>query len=218
MTDIPLLPSNLHAEAAVIGRKDNRIQRTCEQCNGLFMARPDKVKKGLARFCSNTCSGKAKRRPLADRLWEKVDKSGDCWIWTGARSQDGYGCIAVSDHRGDHRPAHRVVFEMTYGPVPDGMEVCHRCDNPPCVRPEHLFVGTHQDNMADCSAKGRNRGSTSQPHGEKNHNAKLTEQQVVEIRDRYTRGGISQRALAMEYGISQGQASDVINHKRWRWL
>jgi hypothetical protein len=99
-------------------------------------------------------------RPLEDRFWEKVDKSGDCWLWTGARDQHGYGSLSVA-HEGRERrrsvpvKASRVSWQIHNGPIPAGMWVLHRCDNPPCVRPDHLFLGTQLDNMRDASAKGR---------------------------------------------------------------
>jgi hypothetical protein len=95
----------------------------------------------------------ATMRTLAERFWEKVDKSGDCWLWTASLSGNGYGHISVS--LGKFRAAHRVAWEMENGPIPAGMYLCHRCDTPRCVRPSHMFVGTPSDNMKDCAAKGR---------------------------------------------------------------
>lgn len=95
-------------------------------------------------------------RSLADRFWEKVDKSGDCWIWTAATDKDGYGVTRLSPptHR-SVRATHAVWLLATGELPPPGMFVCHRCDNPPCVRPDHLFIGTVHDNVADMRAKGR---------------------------------------------------------------
>jgi hypothetical protein len=94
-------------------------------------------------------------RPLEDRFWEKVRKGPDCWVWVGAVSAPGqHGRIWVAEER-RKVIASRVSWTMHNGPIPDGMEVCHRCDNPPCVRPDHLFLGTHRANMRDASDKGR---------------------------------------------------------------
>ena len=90
-----------------------------------------------------------------DRLWSRVDKTGDCWVWTGATTTAGYGEIRFG---GKVVRVHRLVYELTVGPIPEGMGVLHRCDNPPCCRPDHLFLGTQRDNARDMVAKGRKRG------------------------------------------------------------
>lgn len=101
------------------------------------------------------------RRPLEERFWEKVDKSGDCWVWTRSTNGSGYGQITMP-RAGAPMLAHRVSWLLHYGPIPAGLFVCHRCDNPPCIRPEHLFLGTNRDNSRDMGAKGR-AGATRHP-------------------------------------------------------
>lgn len=88
------------------------------------------------------------------RFWRHVDKSGDCWVWTARRAKGskGYGLTTIGRVT---VKAHRLSWQLANGPIPSGLHVCHRCDNPPCVRPDHLFLGTHQDNMADKVRKGR---------------------------------------------------------------
>jgi hypothetical protein len=85
-------------------------------------------------------------------FWSRVDTSGDCWEWQGARVSKGYGSLAIE---GRAATAHRRSWELTYGPIPTGMHVLHRCDNPPCVRPDHLWLGTNTENVYDSMAKGR---------------------------------------------------------------
>jgi hypothetical protein len=116
--------------------------------------------------------------------------------------------------------AHRWTYERFIAPVPDGMYVCHTCDNPPCVNPSHLFLGDQFANMQDMTAKGR--GSVwahvmpERRHpGESNGSASLTESQVLAIRDRYAAGGISQQALADECGVHQTAVSAIIRRKTW---
>lgn len=90
--------------------------------------------------------------PIAERFWAKVDKSGDCWLWTGHKGSSGYGIFWIQ-----RRPtqAHRLAYELSIGPIPHGLFACHHCDNPPCVRPAHLFLGTAKDNYWDARTKGR---------------------------------------------------------------
>jgi hypothetical protein len=95
----------------------------------------------------------------ADRFWAKVLRSDGCWLWSACVDEHGYGSFVRLQEDGSHRleGAHRVAWELTHGPIPDGLRVCHHCDTPPCVRPDHLFLGTQADNMADMQRKGRAR-------------------------------------------------------------
>ncbi len=91
---------------------------------------------------------------FAKRFWGKVLRTGDCWLWVGARNPKDYGKLGLY---GKTLASHRVSYELSFGPIPDGLAVLHKCDNPPCVRPDHLFLGTLKDNSQDCLAKGRNK-------------------------------------------------------------
>lgn len=129
---------------------------------------------------------------------------GDCHVFTGTKPT-GYGTISVD---GEMRLAHRVAWELAYGAIPPGLWVLHRCDHPPCVRVDHLFLGTRADNTADMVAKGRGRGGRQL--GEANPAAKLTREQVDEIR----RGGVG-RHLAERFGVSESTVSMIRSGKRW---
>lgn len=119
-----------------------------------------------SKCCSRSCAARVRppstpARPLADRLWEKVDRAGPvhpvlgtrCWIWTRGLTTSGYGSISTGNGRTS--ATSRVAWEVTNGPIPAGLFACHHCDNPPCCNPEHLFLGTHADNARDMAEKGR---------------------------------------------------------------
>jgi hypothetical protein len=122
----------------------------------------------------------------------RIKGTDDCWEWLGRSNDDGYGKISWS---GKDLSAHRLSFEMTFGEIPNGMEVLHKCDNPPCVNPNHLFLGTQTDNIRDMKQKKRG------AEGERMGSAKLSSAQVEEIRQRYAKGGITTRALGKEYNV-----------------
>ena len=119
-----------------------------------------------------------------ERFWNKVIKTDDCWIWTAYRNENGYGCYKLS---GKLILAHRAAFLFTFGHLPQTKNICHHCDNPPCVNPSHLFVGTQSDNVHDCFNKGRGVPPNLKDRekvytGSLNPNSKLSEDDVIFIR------------------------------------
>lgn len=128
-----------------------------------------------------------------------------CWIWIAAKDRDGYGAIQI---KGVKERAHRVAWVMANGTIPSGMVVCHRCDTPSCVNPNHLFLGTILDNNRDKVRKGR--GSAGERHGR----AKLTRGDVAEIR-RLSRWVLHQE-LAWKFGVSKSLIGQVVNGQIWR--
>lgn len=152
--------------------------------------------------------GKWARKSWRDRLWSRVDKSDRCWLWMGHRNALGYGKLSVE---GRFVPVHRAAWIDCVGEIPDGLFVCHRCDNPPCVNPAHLFLGTQEDNVADRDAKNRT------ARGESQGGAKLTDDTAREILDMLA-DGISQTALAKEYGITQGAISHMVCGRTWNHI
>jgi HNH endonuclease len=141
-----------------------------------------------------------KRLPLRERFSSHVQTGEACWLWTGPLNDDGYGVFHVF---GKNRKAHRVAYELSIAD-PGDMCVLHRCDNPRCVRPDHLFLGTHADNMRDCAEKGR-------------ATRKLSPEQVLAIRAGAA-AGASQHRLGCEFGISQSMVGRILNGKNWGHL
>lgn len=135
-----------------------------------------------------------------------------CWEWTGSRRTDGYAQLEIGGHM--YR-VHRIMWEMRHGPIPEGMLVCHHCDNPPCINPDHLFLGTYADNLHDCIRKGR--FYTGTHHGMRNGRAKVTDDQVSRMRLEYVAGNGCHRTtqLAKQYGLSWGSVNRIVNRKGW---
>ena len=144
------------------------------------------------------------------RFWSKVQrgKSNECWPWMGSRSPLGYGHIT---QRRKHLWAHRVAYELSVGPIPDGHCVCHKCDNPSCCNPAHLFKGTPADNIRDAASKGR------MAKGQELPGAKLTDALVVLIKKQIA-GGTPLKTLASRYGVSAGTISRIKTRHTWRHI
>jgi len=131
----------------------------------------------------------------------------DCVVWPGYKNEKGYGKVMVA--RRCVR-AHRHAWGQHFGPIPDGLNVLHNCDNPACINPGHLFLGTQAQNMADKVAKDR------QQKGERVPTAKLTEGDVREIRA--LKGSLTQRAIAVRFAVDQSTVSDIVRRKNWRHI
>lgn len=180
------------------------VKKSCERCGVSFVA-----KYGQQRYCCHACSAMAHRYDYRRRFesFFVVGNPADCWEWMGGRLKTGYGAFWLN---GRTEKAHRVSWEIHRGKIPEGLFVLHKCDNPPCVNPEHLFIGTTLDNVRDKIQKGRLRV----PRGEDSGVSKLTEAQVIAIRAdrRY------QAIIASEYGVAQTTISNIKRRKKWGWL
>lgn len=152
---------------------------------------------------------KNKVKTLQERFEAKFVKSDGCWEWGAGKVLDGYGYFSVA---GMVQRAHRVAYQLYVGEIPEGMCVCHHCDNPGCVNPSHLFLGTNADNVRDRENKGRGVRPTN--IGEKHGCSKLTEAQVIEIRAKHESGarGVD---LAKEYGVAHQTISKIVHRRAW---
>lgn len=158
-----------------------------------------------------------KTTPPDERFWSNTNKDGpihpvcgQCWVWMGKPSVRGYGRIGVNYQRLD---VHRYSYELNIGPLPDGMCVLHKCDNPMCVNPDHLFAGTRTENMEDKVAKGR------QTRGEGYSRAKLTDEAVRYIRANYvmySKVRTNAKELARMFGVGSRVITDVVKGKYWK--
>ena len=194
--------------------------RTCEVCRASFLPKYSVTREYWAtrRFCSPDCSQRSSRgsssknkgrtfATLEERFWSKVTKGrpNACWEWQGARQVQGYGYLhagAASSRRWEI--AHRVAWTIHFGEVPEGLVVCHHCDNPPCCNPAHLFLGTRADNNRDRRDKGRS-------------HSKLNEVGVREIMRRLE-AGERQASIAKLFNVTHQTISDISRHKAWAHL
>lgn len=158
------------------------------------------------------------RGSAVERFWARVDLDGlgGCWLWTGAKNGMGYGCLDVD---GRTVRAHRFSYEMEHGPVPSDMLVCHHCDNPSCVNPDHLFLGTPSDNMRDMARKGRSGGYRSGVGNglteERHPMARLARSDVARIKAMLF-AGHTQTSIAALYGVRPNTISRIARGETWR--
>lgn len=146
-------------------------------------------------------SGKFSTEPLENRFWRKVVKTDDCWLWIGGKGERGYGRIWKD---GKIVPAAHIAWELTYGQIPPDNEVLHKCDNPPCVRPDHLFLGDQAANQTDCIRKGRHPST------------KLSLEKAAEIRALYATGQWSYWQLARRFNVWHSAIADIVTGKSWK--
>jgi len=159
--------------------------------------------------------GIQRKKSLEERFWEKVNVRDDdeCWEWLATKNQDGYGTFSLFKK---DRKSHRVSWTLHYGDIPEGLCVCHHCDNPSCVNPNHLFLGTHRDNINDREKKGRNKLPLCK--GEDHGISKLKCDDVKKIRKLYKTGDYSQSELGKLFGVSQTNISQIVRRLIWGWL
>ncbi len=166
------------------------------------------------RYIAKHSSNKIHSSKKWAAFWDKVEITADdnqCWYWKASCYTSGYGQF---NRNGKLDGAHRIAWMYPDYVIPDGLFICHSCDNKLCCNPKHLFLGTQQDNVDDCKNKNRN----YKPKGELQMFHKLTDKQVIEIRNRYKRGVIKQSELASEFNVAPNTISFVVNRKTWKHL
>lgn len=182
----------------------------CERCTAKII--PSRKR---SRFCGRVCSSKFRVEKYSkDGVWKHIDASGGdraCWPWTGYKNESGYGIIQSKAFKeSGSRLAHRTVFFVVYNQRPEA--VCHRCDNPLCCNPKHLFAGTRAENNRDRARKRR----SAYTRGSKNPYSRLTESQVIELRQLYKKGRSAE--LARKYGISKLYVQQIANRAVWNHI
>lgn len=163
-------------------------------------------------------NGPIRQTVTPENFWDRLDRSGECWLWTRSKDGNGYGKVW---YEGKLWNAHRLAWVLTNGPIPEGRWfVCHRCDTPACCRPEHLFLGTDQDNVRDMWEKRRRDPSSASSPGSRNGNAVLTEGQVAAIRVCFATGRVRQKELAYIFGVKESTIRVITSPKahqsRWK--
>lgn len=202
------------------------IPRACQWCGAAFLTWPQHARIGTGKFCSKSCSAFARHEANPSAPWEhilRIDDDSSCWVWTGRLNKGGYG--ALKSYRLGVAGAHRAIWTMTKGAIPDGLHVLHTCDNPPCVRNDdegtyevagrllprigHLFLGTDIDNVADKVRKHR------QAFGEKIGGSILCESDVPKIR-LLIQEKVPHIAIAATFGVSPAAIYAIASGETWR--
>jgi hypothetical protein len=188
------------------------MQYICQQCGKAFLDSPS----ARRRFCSNACARQHQFGDIASRFWKRVNKTDTCWLWTGAQMAGGYGRLRISTT--GHARAHRIAWIITYGPIPDNLLCCHKCDVRLCCRPDHLFLGTYKQNYDDCRDKGRLPDPRLRVRiGEDANQARLSNMDVQAIRDQFA-NGVSQRSLSRAFGVARRTIGRIVHGHTWRHL
>lgn len=188
-----------------VAGQGRKTERTCPRC-GKKTLKYTSIK---GQYCSQTCY--YSRTTIEEKLWPRlVIAENGCWNWTGGKDWDGYGALRW----GKEQRAHRVAYILTMGPIPEDMWVLHRCDNPSCCNPFHLFLGDADDNNKDMMRKGHNRVA----FGENHTASKLTNEQIIEIRRLHSEGNTTQREIAKRFCVGFKAINKIVLGQRWKHL
>lgn len=186
--------------------KNNQVELICKRCAKRFSVRASHAHRYIN--CSRACASNT-----TANFWEQVDKTSECWVWTGNKCRDGYGKIKV---RSKTVRAHRFSWELHFGPVPNGKFVLHNCpsgDNPSCVNPGHLWLGTNQDNVDDMFAKNRQNKAKGEKHGLQKYSTEVIQEAL-----RRRKAGEKICRIAESLGISASHMSGICRGRYWSHL
>lgn len=171
------------------------IKKQCKCGCGTLILNHDN--RGRLRYWAK---GHSTKEPIEVSFFKKLKKTKTCWIWTGCKLKSGYG--QIGRHGGPYYQTHRLSWIIANGPIPDNLQVLHRCDNPPCCNPDHLFLGTHDDNMKDKVIKNR-------------QSRKINKDDVIYILKSYKSGDKTASELSKKYNLSRNYINDIIKRKTW---
>ncbi len=216
-------------------RYEKKIAKVCAYCSRTFTAEPNRLRTGRGKYCTKYCADSAREIDPITYFWEHISKSTDpdgCWEWTGTLDDRGYAIIHVN-----HKPMHasRFSYELNIGPIPKGLFCCHKCDTPACVRVSHIFLGTSKENMLDAKNKGRlhtgddhwshkhpekisHNHSRPSVYGETHPMAKLTDEQVLEIRRLHDEEQVLDTDIAQQFCVTKTNIGYIVKRKTWRHL
>lgn len=193
---------------------DSTTERVCETCRRHYRAPPSRIARGeRVRFCGGVCKNKWESRPLLERIAEKstVDEKTGCYLFGGCKIR-GYGRLFKAAGGAKTFLVHRLAYEILVGPIPDGLDVCHNCpggDNRACFNPGHLWLGTNDENVQDAVDKGRIL------HGQQSPRAKLTADQVREIRLLFA-SGVNDHEIGRRFGVHSTSIRYIRIGRNWR--
>lgn len=192
-------------------RKGTKWKCSCE-CGVIRDVSAANLTRGFSQSCGN-CEGVRSRRDYVSFFQEKIKNNicktdTGCWVWIGNNSPSfgKYGRLKIS---GRAIAVHILSYKLFVSPIPSGMLVCHKCDNPPCCNPDHLFLGSNKDNISDMVAKNR------QAKGERIATSKLNAEQVLEIRRLWLTGELNQQQIGARFGVTGGNVSLIVKRKAW---
>lgn len=194
-------------------RKSTKKPVQCKVCPQIIFATPTEITKGRKQFCSHACRAKSQQVSPEERFYQHLPEAADsngCLNWIGHATERGYGMLKI--RAGFTVRSHRFAYYLAHGEFDQSMNVLHTCDNPRCVNPLHLFLGTTKDNSDDMVTKGRSL------KGERNPESKLTNTIVADILLRYRGGMATPKQLSEEFGVTYNCINLIVTRKSWRHI